>query len=367
MATVTDRFVRYSPDLEEIGSDESETIRSLTDTMRSIIETTSEDCDRGLRSVHAKSNALLEGEFEVLDGLPPEYAQGLFAKPGTYPVLLRFSTNPGDVLDDSISVPRGLAVKVIGAEGERLPDSEGETTQDFVMAVGPAFVAKTPKDFLANLKLLAATTDKAEGSKRVLSAVLRGTEKALEAVGGESVMLKNMGGYPHSHPAGEHYFSQTPFRYGDHVAKFSVAPASDTLVALDGKEIDIAGRPDALRDEMNALFAREGGEWELRVQLCTDTETMPIEDASVPWDEQESPYVPVARIRVGPQTAWSDARAKVGDDDTRFMPWRGLAAHRPLGAVNRARKTPYEMSSDLRGTINGCPMHEPTGRVGLPA
>jgi len=46
---------------------------------------------------------------------------------------MRFSTLPGDVLDDSVSTPRGLAMKVIGVEGERLEGSEGDVTQDFVL------------------------------------------------------------------------------------------------------------------------------------------------------------------------------------------------------------------------------------------
>jgi len=42
-----------------------------------------------------------------------------------------------------------------------------------------------------------------------------------------------------------------------------------------------------------------------------------------------------------------------------FAPWHGLAAHQPLGGVNRARKAPYTFSADYRGRFNGCPMHEP--------
>lgn len=106
-----------------------------------------------MRSVHAKSYALLEGELTVPDGLPAELAQGMFAQPGTYPVVLRFSTNPGDILDDRVSAPRGLAVKVIGVDSARLPGSEGAVTQDFVVANGPAFVALDAKTFLGSLKL----------------------------------------------------------------------------------------------------------------------------------------------------------------------------------------------------------------------
>ena len=39
-------------------------------------------------------------------------AQGLFATPGSYDALLRFSTLPGDVFENSASVLRGLAINL---------------------------------------------------------------------------------------------------------------------------------------------------------------------------------------------------------------------------------------------------------------
>ncbi|CAI3787750.1 hypothetical protein AHFPHNDE_01419 [Pseudomonas sp. MM227] len=79
---------------------------------------------------------------------------------------MRFSTNPGDLLDDKVSTPRGLGLKIVGVQGARLPGSEGDVTQDFVMQNAKAFTAATPKAFLKNLKLLAKTTDKGPGLKK---------------------------------------------------------------------------------------------------------------------------------------------------------------------------------------------------------
>lgn len=359
--------VLYSADAEEPEKEEAATSRSINETMRSILETTSNDYGHAVRAVHAKSHGLLEGEIDILPDLPRTLAQGLFATPGRHKVILRFSTNPGDILDDDVTVPRGLSLKILDVEGERLPGSEGDSTQDFVLVNGPAFMAVTTKDFLPNLKLLAKTTDKAQGAKKVLSAVLRGTEAALEAVGTESVMLKQLGGHPNTHPLGDTYFSQTAFRFGDYIAKFSVAPVSPNLIGLSGHKINASGRPNALREAISEVLIEAGAEWELRVQLCTDLENMPVEDASKVWDEKESPYVPVARISVPSQLAWSEARSAAVDDGLSFSPWHGLAAHRPLGAINRARQSAYEMSAKFRADFNRCPIHEPQELPALPA
>ena len=133
--------IPFDPSIEKPEDDESQVRQELIETLHSISETTFENSGHAIRSVHAKSHALIVADVEVLDGLPSEFAQGLFAKHGRYQGVMRFSTNPGDILDDSVSAPRGLALKVIGVEGERLPGSEGDETQDFVMANAPAFAA----------------------------------------------------------------------------------------------------------------------------------------------------------------------------------------------------------------------------------
>jgi hypothetical protein len=351
--------IPFEPRFEILEDDEAQTSFDLQTTMRSISTRTWEDSGRALRSVHAKTHGLLLGELTVETGLAEPYAQGLFAQPGTYPVVMRLSTTPGDVLADDVSTPRGMAIKVIGVEGPRVGGSEHDVTQDFVLVNGPVFSAPNAAKFLGSARLLAATTDKAPNLKRLFSAVAQGAERAVEAVGGASVTLKALGGHPETHPLGETYYSQVPILYGRYMAKVQVAPVAPALTALAGAPVDLKDRPDGLRDAVVDHFARAGGEWELRVQLCTDLERMPIEDASVEWPEELSPYVTVARLRAGPQPAYSEERARRIDEGMQFNPWHALAAHRPLGSVMRVRKAVYAMSKRFRAERNGIEIREP--------
>jgi catalase len=357
--------VLYRAGIEQPEPDEAETIAGLNEALREILDTTFKDYGHPVRSVHAKSHGLLQGKV-IVPALPPQLAQGMFATPGTYDAILRLSTNPGDILDDSVSTPRGMAIKIMGVEGERLPGAEGESTQNFVMVNAPAFNAKNPKAFLKSLKLLAKTTDTSQGWKKVFSAVARGAETVIEAVGGESGTLKGLGGHPMTNILGETFYTVVPVRFGDYVAKLSIAPVSASLKALKDAKLDLKEHPDGLREAVNAFFAQQGAEWEIRVQLCTDLETMPIEDATVVWPEEQSPYVTIARIMVPAQTGWSKERVAEIDDKMVFGPWDGLAAHQPLGGIMRARKDTYKMSSDFRGERLGCPMHEPRAAADLP-
>ena len=358
--------VRFSPDLDHAKPEERETIRQLEEQFDHIQETTLKDFGNPIRAVHAKAHGIARGTLTVADGLAPELAQGLFARAGRYEAIARISTNPGDILDDAISVPRGFALKVIGVEGERLPGSEGDRTQDFVMASGPAFAAPTADKFLANLKMLAKTTDKAEGLKTALSAVLRPVAAGLKAVGAESPMLTQLGGAPQVHPLGEIYYSQSAFRYGEYMAKFALFPVSKELVGLTGTTVNTSGRPDALREVVNAGLIEHGGVWELRVQLCRDLEKQPIDDPTIEWKADDTPYQTVATLTVEPQIGWTPLESTKTEQALAYNIWHGLAAHQPLGNINRARQETYKRAADFRGHHSGCPIHEPRSLAEVP-
>ena len=352
--------VRFTENLETRQDNEEETIGQLNATFDKILSTTAEDYGHAVRSVHAKAHGILQGTLTVAAGLPPELAQGLFARPGEHRVYMRLSTNAGDILPDAISLPRGLALKVLDVDGERLPGAEGRT-QDFVLVNGPVFQAKTADKFLGSLKKLAGTTDKIEGVKTAVSTVMRGVNSALETVGIESPAIQSMGGAPNVDPLGETYYSVTPFRYGDYVAKFAVVPVSPDLVSRTKQEIDGSADPDMIRLTLKGEMLLLDGVWALRVQLCRDLEKQPIEDPTVEWKEDDAPFQTVATIHAGRQDSWDDAQVQRVNEEMRFSPWTGLAAHRPLGNINRARKEPYEHSAEYRVRFNRCPIHEPAG------
>jgi hypothetical protein len=345
--------------MEQFDQDEAATNAGLIETISKIQQKVYDDSAHARRGVHAKSHGVLLGELRVLEDLPPYLAQGLFAGLATYPVIMRFSTIPGDMLDDNISVPRGLALKVIGVSGARVSGSEGDATQDFVLANGPVFAKAHPQNFLSTLKQLAATTDKAPGLKKLLSVVMRGTEKLIESVGGQSSTVMTLGGYPEVNILGDEFYSQTPYLYGEYMAKVALKPYSESLRSLIKAPVDLKDKPDGIRDAVVKFFRNNAAEWDLQVQLCTDLKAMPIEDAATRWPEDQSPFQSVARISIPAQDAWSAARVKLVDEQMSFSPWHALAAHRPLGAMNRVRKTVYDMAARFRAEHNEVPVREP--------
>src|ERR1700677_251964 len=160
-----EEFVRYSDDVETIQPGEAVTTEQLAATFLDIAKRVGERQRHTVRAVHAKSNGLLRAEVTVLPDLREELRQGLFAKPASYGVIMRFSTDPGDILSDHISTTRGLAIKVVGVEGEMLPIHAGQVTQDFVFNNASTFAAHADV-FLKVIGLRAKHVDDSDALKQ---------------------------------------------------------------------------------------------------------------------------------------------------------------------------------------------------------
>src|SRR6266403_1800174 len=167
---------------ETLQAGETETVDQITATLLNIAKKVGERQRHTVRGVHAKSHGLLKAEVMVPPDLREELRQGLFANAGSYGAVMRFSTNPGDILSDHISTPRGLAIKVIGVEGEMLPYHAGQVTQDFVFNNASTFHSARAKDFLKSITLLDRHADDSEALKQVVSSAAQTAEEGLELV-----------------------------------------------------------------------------------------------------------------------------------------------------------------------------------------
>ena len=359
-------YLPWSPSLEQPAPNENETFEELSKTMQHITRTMASHYRHAYRPVHAKSHGVLVGTLNVHSVLPEALAQGLFATSTSYPVILRFSTNPGDLLADSVSSPRGLAIKVLNVTGEMLASHSGNTTQDFVCINSKVFGAPDPAGFLQQIKLLDKTLELPETVKQVVSTIARGTNLALRTIGIHSGSLDNLG-HPYTHILGETFSTVAPVRYGSFVAKIAIAPSSGNLKALTGKHIDAGHGFNPLEEAIRTFFRTNTAIWEIQAQLGLNTSTTPIEDASKLWPEDQSPWRPVATLTVPPQESYSDARQIFVDEQLSFSPWHALAAHQPLGGIMRSRRNAYEAAQKFRAERNLRPHVEPRSIDEVPA
>jgi hypothetical protein len=72
-------------------------------------------------------------------------------------------------------------------------------TQDFLLINGPTFGSSDPKKFLSVVRLLAKTTNRGNGLKKSLSAVMRQVQKVIVAVTGHTNTVVTLSGHPETH------------------------------------------------------------------------------------------------------------------------------------------------------------------------
>jgi catalase len=271
-----------------------------------------------------RHSGCVRAEFTVLDHLPPELRVGLFSTPRTYEAWIRFA-NASSRSDREKDV-RGMSIQLSAVPGENL--TSGSTTQDFVLNSHPVMVVANPKDFLQLLKAL-----ERGGLHRILYLLThpRTARRGLAARG-----------HPTSH-LDIPYWSTTPYRFGEHGAvKYAVKPCSSITSASPTPLTD-----HYLRDALRAHLERSEACFDFMVQFQTDDRTMPLEDASVEWQEQQSPFRAVARIRIPSQNIEEPGRMR-RCEEVAFNPWHSLVEHEPLGGLNRARRDIYRAMAEFR-------------------
>lgn len=355
--------ISYSDDIETIAPDEA---RITAEIVARMAATQAEHADQhrhAHRDAHAKSHAILTGRMTVLPDLPPELAQGIFVPGAEYQVVARLSSAPGDIHSDQIPAPRGFALKVLGVPGARLVPDLGGANQDVLMVNFPVLAFGTVQKYKKMLALLERNANAPDAFQKLVAAAARGAEDVVEALGGTPGATLQGLARDNANMLGETFHTQAAIRFGDHIAKLSLAPEGE-VAQLTGQSVGEGF--SAMRDAVSAYFAAKDANYVLRAQLCCDSKTMPVEDAAVLWDPDASPHRPVARLHFGAQDAYSPARQVHGDDHLAFNPWNGVAAHRPLGSIMRVRKAAYESSSAQRHRLNALPRREPHSLADIP-
>jgi len=364
--SLSSAYVRFADGVEEIQPNEDqlgdETVASMARVNRAMFE----KHRHAIRDAHAKSHGILRGELHVYPNLPAHLAQGMFQEAKTYPVIIRLSSAPGAIGSDTAPAVKGLAIKIIGVEGQKfLAGQADEVTQDFLLVndtIIPTGDVKSYHDMqLRQEKIM-------QGPEFVQSLITEAAvlaDKVLEAVGSKKEVPVVAPKHPKNNILGENYTTLGAIRFGDYVAKIGVAPLSDNVQALAGQQEDIQ-EEGGWRDLVVDFFRTQGAEYELRAQLCTDLQAMPVEDASIDWPQDQSPYQALGKIVIPAQDAFSPARRVFADDVLSFNPFHCLPAHLPLGSINRVRIKAYEASSAYRHGMNAQPRTEPRDINQLP-
>ena len=361
-------FVKYTPDIETADPGFDENLQTvIAKTERYIAASVmAEGTGRAVRDAHAKGYGLVRGEVEILDQLPAEYAQGIYATPGRHDALIRFSNgSPHTGADARLGGATGLALKIFGIAGPTLLEDEPDTgTFDYANIDAPVFFCNTVEHYLfiqdLFLEAPAYFAQGTAGRHRFYQDFVtgKGTLDPDHWAWDELLAFLRV---LQSHPVNlllSTYWTMGAVRHGDYIAKVRFAPVPAFADKVVQRDLDLESAAEVFRPALIAELRERPYEFDIQVQLCADLVQMPVEDLTVEWREQLSPFVTVAKLRL-PRQDISDDDNLAKMDALSFTPWRVTAEHAPLGNIMRVRKEVYRHSSILRHKLNQQERSEP--------
>jgi len=336
---------------------EKELTKAILDIIREFIQRRFNEKRRpALRDAHAKDTGCIRAIFRVDANLDPKLQHGVFIPGKEYKAWIRFSDGNSEVRNAHWPDARGMAIKLVGVEGDKLSDDERET-QDFIMANRPVFFVRGLETYRDTLKVFHSG-----GTFMQLVSVfkLKWRERPL-AIKGNFTFITN--------PLFSQYWSQTPYRLGtdqakENAIKFTAKPRSrpEGFIAkarrLALATVRYLSPNFSVKQQMANTLASHETWFDFYVQRYVDEQHTPIDDPTKNW--KKSPLNHVAKIVIPCQDLFSPDR-DFFCENLSFSPWHCLPEHEPLGPTNRVRKKVYSEISRFRHELNGRPKEEPTG------
>jgi len=287
------------------------------------------------RPVFLRLHGVAHGRLEVVPHLPEELRVGLFQPGACHPVWVRFSSDIPDnapVLKSTV----GIGLKIFDVD---------DATMDVTFQNTHIFFVDDAEQMCAFTRASLA----GEGDEWLKDHPR--TQEILDS------MAKEVGSVLDTE-----YGSVIPFRFGpDRHCKYALVPES-----VPGTHAPDDTAPNYLARDLERRLG--AGEARIRfcVQLQTDPDTMPLDQATVPWRRDASPFRHVATLVLPKQDITTRGQGAYGEQ-LAFNPGRTPDAHAPVGSIAEARKVVYAASAELRRDTNGQSVGEPAQpRPGTP-
>ena len=339
-----------------------------------------------LRGVHPKSHGCVRAQLTVDTDLDESLRVGLFVTPGqTFDAWIRYS-NASVLVADDLQAPkpdempdarengsRGMALKVLDVEGNMLLTDDGRANQDFLMINTPEFAFANVRDYLRLNRVLMLSERGDSGDAFFLPLSLpAGTHPASVAPTPElrdifSDFLDDDGARTRRsfaviqkikdrvvrNPLQVQYFGAAPFGFGaERAMKFSAKPCADHEQFAFGRIVEEDPSRNYLGEALTETMRGEEDicfDFMIQLRGAGDLEVEHMEDATTTWPDEEASYARVAQITI-PAPQEPEAPDVVAECEAlAFSPWHALAAHRPLGGINRLRQQVYIESANHRG------------------
>ncbi|MFI6151491.1 LodA/GoxA family CTQ-dependent oxidase [Kitasatospora sp. NPDC051170] len=297
------------------------------------------------RPVFLKPHGVARATLTVAEDLPADLRVGFLesarTRAGGLTAWVRFSSDTVPGLPD-LKTTLGVGLKLFDVPGPKLLEGYTEAgTQDLLLQNHDVFFVDTAEDMCEFTKAgivdggYDAYLDAHPVTRQVLDEMAKFEQSALTAT----------------------YWGVLPYAFGpDRFVKYKLVPAG--CAPGDPAATPPDEDPAYLGADLAHRLAAGPASFDLMLQFRTDDETMPLDKATVRWEESASTPVKVARLTLQQQDVTARGQAGYGEN-LALNPSHSLAEHRPVGSISEVRRTVYLASAEQRRDVNGVPTAEP--------
>ncbi len=223
------------------------------------------------RAVFRKQHGVAYGNFVINKDIPGKFKVGIFSK-DEYECAVRFSSDTSPTSPD-LHTTMGVGLKLFGVEGPKLLGKG--TNADFIFQNIDRFFARDAQQMCSFTTAGAVDHDydayieKHPKLAHVLHAMAKEEASCLSAS----------------------YWAILPFKLGDNnIVKYRLIPTKDTE---RGAPFD---NNNYLALDLEQRLRTKEARFRFEIQLRTNDNTMPLDDAQVVWSTEESPYICIAEF-----------------------------------------------------------------------
>ncbi len=292
------------------------------------------------RAVFLKPHGCAFGTFTVRPDLPEHLRVGVF-RHASFPAWVRFSSDTVPLAPD-LRTTLGMAIKLFAVPGQKLlATEEAAPTHDFILQNYDIFFVDNVRE-MCEFTYAGVKLHDYDSYLKTHPTTQRILDEMQQEVA--SALLSD-------------YWSVLPYAFGPgRYVKYVVRPLRSGAGGV-AHEVDRTNS-NYLHDDLKGRLLRDEAHFEFCIQPRTDLDAMPLDRATVRWDEARSEPIRVATLALLRQDIDAPGQAEYGENLS-YNPWHALAEHAPVGSISEARRVVYKASADLRRDVNGIPLGEP--------
>ncbi|NII81058.1 catalase family protein [Pedobacter sp. SG908] len=361
-------YILFSQEAEDLPKDFEQHTAAINADVKAFVERSPSvsNTNYHTRDAHAKGYAALKAEFTIFDNLPEELAQGIYAHPGKHEAVIRLSNGAARASMDRFSGnAQGMAIKVLNVPGKKLAPGEEDTLNvDFNLINHPVFFCNSSHDYMFIDKLFHRLHEYfGKGAWGKIELAYLWTTEMGKAFPSRNTLkeLKALLSFQDIKPQNTflyNFYSMGAVRHGKYIAKLRVRPCEESVKKVDQIDVDVDKDDEAYRKSILETIRKQDFKFEFQVQLCQDLKKMPVNDLTVEWPQELSPFQTVAELYIPRQEVNDDGNFEIMEHLS-FTPFRCLEANRPMGDLQMARLKAYQISSETRHRLNGKEREEP--------